>query len=718
MPNFIAHIRTTRGASALLLAVHTCAFSQTNQQPVQQVIIQSGDSDRRARSTTTAIIVGRDAIMRQGDTSLTEVLKRQPAITVEASPGKAPAIRMRGMGAGYVSILLDGLPAPADFSLESISPDLVERIEIQRAATAETSSQAAAGTINVIMRRAGAVNGGGASEIKAGSSLIAGRVAPQMVAQHSARSGTLAYTLTATLRRNENPIEALTTERGTRPSLLRKIAWTDHQVEDVLELAPRLTWQPSALDTITSSAYLRQRFIDNIKHEHESTEIGAPTLFPRAVHTYKTRPLNAYGDLSWTRKLDAAARLTAKLSGFYTTREADFVFLGQNLREELLQQNRVASGPTEREVTFNGSWRRPLWDQHALAAGWEMGRKQRVEYRREQRTSAAGALLRESDEHYSAKVTRGAFFIQDEWDINPAWSAYLGLRREVVHTTGEGNADAPVDRDAGAWSPILQALYKPQRPEGYAGARDQFRLALGRTYKAPSIFQLMPRRYAIDNNNSATNPDQQGNPQLRPELAFSVDLAWERYLGKGSMVSMSAYHKRIRDVTTLRVDESDGVWTATPVNQGNATVRGVEFEGATNFGALALRANLARNWSRIDSVPGPNNGIEGQAPYSGNVGMDYVSPDTRFDLGGTFTFRARLKHRSSATLMSDASIKRQLDLYAVWKRDAKSRLRLSVSDVLARHYGESLVYAADTRLERSTQYRVRSTWRLMWEQRM
>lgn len=708
----------TGSASALLLAAHACALAQTTPQPVQQVIINSGDSDRRARSTTTAIVVGRDAILRHGDTSLSEVLKRQPGITVDAGQGKAPAIRMRGMGGGYVSILLDGLPAPADFSLESIGPDLIERIEIQRAATAETSSQAVAGTINVIMRRAGSVKGSGANEIKAGSGLIAGNAAPQVVAQHSARTGTLAYTLTATLRRNENPIKALTTEQGTDPALLRTIAWTDHQVDDVLELAPRLTWQPNAADTITSSSYLRKRYIDNIKRENESTGIGAPTAFPRSIHTYKTRPAHAYADVSWTRKFEAGARLTAKLSGFYTTRDADFIFLGRNLGEELLQQNRVASGPTEREVTFSGSWRRPLWGKHALAAGWEMGRKQRDEYRRERQTSAAGALLRDSDEHYSATVTRAAFFMQDEWDINAAWSAYLGLRREVVHTTGEGNADAPVDVDAGAWSPVLQALYKPQRPDGYAGARDQFRLAIGRTYKAPSIFQLMPRRYAIDNNNSATNPDQQGNPQLRPELAMSVDLAWERYLGKGSMVSVSAYHKRIRDVTTLRVDERGGVWTATPVNQGNATVRGIEFEGSTTFGALAVRANLARNWSRIDSVPGPDNRIEGQAPYSGNVGLDYVSPGNRFDLGGTFSYRAGVAHRSSATLMSDNAIKRQVDLYAVWKRDATSRLRLSVSDVLQRNDRESLVYAADRRLERSTVYRVRSTWRLMWEQSM
>ena len=706
----------TGSATGLLLAAHVCAWAQSAPQPVQQVIINGSGNDQRARSTTTAIIVGRDAIMRQGDASLFDVLKRQPGITLDASPGRPPSIRMRGMGGGYVSILLNGVAAPGDFSLESISPDLIERIEIQRASTAETSSQSVAGTINVILRRPGPVKGGGANEVKAGSALVHGQVAPQMVVQHSGRSGSLAYGLTATLKRNENPIAAVTVEEGSRPALLRRTVWTDHQVEDMLELAPRLSWQPTAADTVTSQSYLRKRHLENVKRESETTRIGTPTAFPLAVQSYETRPLNAYADVAWTRKLDAGARLAMKLSNFYTTRDAAFAYFGMNPRGDLLETHRVASGPIERESTFNGSWRRPLWDSHALAAGWEFGRKQRSEYRRERQTDAAGALLLASDENYRATVSRSAFFIQDEWDINAAWSAYLGLRREMLHTSGKGNADAPVDVDAGQWSPVFQTLYKAQRATGDVGPRDQFRLAVSRTYKAPSIFQLMPRRYTVDNNNSAANPDQQGNPRLRPELALGVDLSWERHIRTGAMVSISAFHKRIRDITLDRISESGGVWTVMPDNQGSATVRGIELEGTATFALLAVRGNLARNWSRLDSVPGPHNRIEGQAAYSGNVGLDYASPAHRLDLGGTFTYRGRVLNRSSAQLLSDDAAKRQLDLYALWKRDAKSRLRLSVSDLLHRNYRESVVYDGETRLGRTTIFRMHPVWRLTWEQ--
>ncbi len=59
---------------------------------------------------------------------------------------------MRGLGNGYTQILLDGERVPPGFSLDSLTPDQIERIEILRAPTAETGARALAGTINLITR--------------------------------------------------------------------------------------------------------------------------------------------------------------------------------------------------------------------------------------------------------------------------------------------------------------------------------------------------------------------------------------------------------------------------------------------------------------------------------------------------------------------------------------------------------------------------------------
>jgi outer membrane receptor protein involved in Fe transport len=708
---------TSRNAvsTALLLAIHAGAFSQTQPpQPMQQVTVSASALAQRAQSTTTAIVVTRDEIARQGDSTLTDVLKRQPGITIDGAPGK-PAIRMRGLGSGYVAILLNGLPAPGGFALETIDPELVERIEILRAPTAETGTQAVAGAINIILRKAGKT-GTPQTEIKAGSAYSAGRSSPSVTAQHSGRAGQLGYTVVANLTRKAETYAGVTTEASRTRPLLRDTAWVDRQLDDRFELAPRLDWQASSRDTVSSQSWLRWKHIDNAKSETEDTRIGAPTAFPHGAEAYRAHsPPQGYADLSWTRKLDAGARFTTKLSVYSKSLAADFLYRGMDVADTLLETHHVSSGQLERGLTFNGSYRQPIFKTHALAMGWELGRTRRNEFRREHQADAAGRPLLDSDEAYEAAVRRTAFWLQDEWDIDEDWSAYLGLRREDLHTVGAGNAHAGVDVDSGVWSPIFQTLFKPGGQDAAKG-RDQFRFAVSRTYKAPQIFQLMPRRYTVDNNNSATNPDQQGNPNLRPELALGADLAWEHYMGKDDMLSVSAYTKRIRDVTLDRVFQQNGVWIVTPDNVGAAVVRGLEFEARTQRGALAARVNVARNWSRLEAVAGPDNRIAGQPAWSGNLGLDVAAPKRPVDLGGTFTWRGATASRQSPLLADYGGTKRQLDLYAVWKRDARSKVRLSVSDLLHPDYVERSVVAGDDDLTASYVHRNRTTWRLVWEQ--
>ena len=110
------------------------------------------DVQERRKSTAAKIIIGRDEIDRFGDSTLGDVLKRLPGVTIQGRPGRGGAIRLRGLGNGYTQILLDGERVPPGFSLDSLTPDQIERIEILRAPTAETGARAIAGTINIITR--------------------------------------------------------------------------------------------------------------------------------------------------------------------------------------------------------------------------------------------------------------------------------------------------------------------------------------------------------------------------------------------------------------------------------------------------------------------------------------------------------------------------------------------------------------------------------------
>jgi len=302
-------------------------------------------------------------------------------------------------------------------------------------------------------------------------------------------------------------------------------------------------------------------------------------------------------------------------------------------------------------------------------------------------------------------------FAQDEWQVTERYALYLGLRHERLDTASRADAaNAPdaLDTRSAVWSPSLQSRYT-------LANKDVLRLALSRTYKAPPLSKLVPRRYTIDNNNNPTNPDEQGNPNLRPELAWGVDAAYEHYLGGGALVSVSTYLRRIRDVTQTRLFEQDGVWVEAPVNSGNASVRGIELEAKLPLTkALDLRANLARNWSRVDSVPGPDNRLESQTPLTANLGMDYRWTSLTF--GGSLNYQAAGPVRQSPQVFFAGSPKRELDMYALWKADTKTQLRISASNLLHQQASESHDYIdADSTRRRTTLTPTSATLRIMLE---
>ena len=121
-------------------------------EPVNITGSRPDDVQERRQSTAAKIIIGREEIDRFGDSTLGDVLKRLPGVTIQGRPGRGGQIRLRGLGSGYTQILLDGERVPPGFSLDSLSPDQIERIEILRAPTAETGARAIAGTINIITR--------------------------------------------------------------------------------------------------------------------------------------------------------------------------------------------------------------------------------------------------------------------------------------------------------------------------------------------------------------------------------------------------------------------------------------------------------------------------------------------------------------------------------------------------------------------------------------
>jgi iron complex outermembrane receptor protein len=283
------------------------------------------------------------------------------------------------------------------------------------------------------------------------------------------------------------------------------------------------------------------------------------------------------------------------------------------------------------------------------------------------------------------------------------------------------------------WTPLLHAVWKPD-PQG----RDQIRMSLTRSYKAPTLQSLLGRpslsnRNPVPGPNTPTSPDRAGNPYLLPELATGIDLAAERYLAAGGVLSASVFYRQIsnymRNVTTLESVSWAPVprWVSRPQNVGDASTQGLELEAKfrlaevmTDAPPLELRGNLSFFDSSVKSVPGPDNRLDQQPPGTANLGADYRLRGTPLTLGGNLNVTPGYTTRVSEEQTARIGSKRVFDAYALWTFQPGTQLRLSASNMAPRDYetGNSLDFESTPgQFTRETARTVAATF-VTWQLRL
>ncbi|MFZ4874358.1 TonB-dependent receptor plug domain-containing protein [Janthinobacterium sp. Mn2066] len=704
----------------LLYLTATASHAQDNtvsqdKQTMARVEVSGASGVQQRRDDTAAkIVISRDDIAQYGENNLAAVLKRQPGVSVVGNE-----VRMRGLGAGYTQILINGDPAPPGFSIESIAPEMIERVEILRSATAEYSTQAIAGSINLILRK-------GASrtqrEARLGAGQVAGRWNPSASLRMEDKLQGFSYSLTGALDRSTDDVfHGSTQDSVYAPAgealALRRTRNDSRSSINKASLTPRLNWVLDNGDTLTWQSLLDWYRTGFDGTARETSLLGPSTSYPHNDANSQASIFSVRSDVNWVHSFGAAGKLTARLGVNHNRRDTDYAFDGDAIDGTPLLLRRVVSWAVDDSYNSSGKYLARLGGGHALSTGWDGSLIRRSEARGQRDMFPAGGAPYALDEDYTADVQRLALFAQDEWEMTPRLQMYAGVRWEGLRTATEGRTLSRVQTRSSVWSPVLQMLWKLPDQE-----RDQLRLALARTYKAPSTRSLVPRRYTINNGNSANNPDFQGNPDLRPELAWGLDAAYESYFGKSGVASVSAFVRRISDVTVQRLYEQDGIWITSPFNNGIANVHGIEADlkfplrtwlaGAPD---IDLRANAARNWSRVDAVPGPNNRLASQVPLTLNLGFDYRLSAV-ISMGSNFNLQTGGLARLDAYSSSYAGVKRNVDAYALWQPEAKMRVRLSLANLLHQPQVQGLSYAdADGSSSSVTSTPGHATVRLMLE---
>jgi outer membrane receptor for ferrienterochelin and colicins len=686
------------------------------------------DAQQRQRSTASKIIVGREEIERYGDATVGELLRRLPGVTQQGAPGRGGRIAMRGMGS-YTQILLDGQRVPPGFSLDSLNPDQIERIEILRAPTAETGARAIAGTINIVTRE-GFVRR--LNDLVASVGMENDRWQPGLSWTRNDSVDRLTYNLTASINRFGLRTDDMTTTVVDDPSTgsvreLRRESGQSSDTTDRTSASGRLQWR---LDN--GSLMLAPFLLDVRSEAQRATRLeqlvgSTPPLYATSDSQRDSAFSLARLNTLWRHRFAGGANLESRLNyGEGRSR-------GDGLRREfdgaggLLRtidddtRARQRGGDLGSKLSFS------LGDGHALVTGVEGESSERRDSRRTLQDGVPQAT--DFGENLEARSTRLAAYAQDEWNINPNWAAHAGLRWEGIATRGGGDTRTETNRSS-VWSPLLHGVWKPR-----AAGRDQVRMSLTRSYRSPSLNDLIARpfisaRYPVSGSNTPTSPDRAGNPALRPELATGIDLAAERYLAGGGLFSANVFVRRIEDlmrtVTTLETVSwsTQPRWVARPQNVGDATTMGLELEAKfrlAEFWAEAplvdVRANASAFRSRVTGIPGPDNRLDQQPDYTGNLGADWRPHGTPLMLGASVNYTPGYDTRLSAAQTARVSRKRAFDAYAQWTVSPRLRLRLTASNLAPLDYTNESALVTDaatretTRSEGSTQV----AWRLRAE---
>ncbi len=666
----------------------------------QKVTIQASrqnEYDVRRNSIAGKIVVGREELDKDGDATVGEILKRLPGVTIGGRPGRGGDIRMRGMGGGYTQILLNGERPPRGFSMESLSPDQVERIEIMRGPVAEFSTQAIAGTINIVLREDYHVKD---SDLKMALGSEQGRLAPSISLAYPGQSGELQYVLSATLSRNtqydfsqshKQDINSLGTE-------IRQDQTDETQRHSrSLQVTPRLSYKFENADSLNVQAFLMNSHSDSRSESALSQNPVSNAPYANAIMSSENESTFTRFNSNYQHRFEQSGKLLMRLGAGVGSADSHSQRLQTDAQNHLLNTIVDTNGTRDSSWSLSAKYTNIIAEKQNLSTGIEIesGSRQQT------RTSLDNGRPQyaESGDNLDAGTRRIATYLQDEFDIDAQWSAYAGLRWEEIasHST---RGTSQLSNQSRVLNPIVHAVYRIPN-----WGRDQIRMSVTTSYRAPSLNDLIAVP-TISPLNSPTRPDRTGNPDLKPELSRGLDFAFEHYFKHAGIASANIFMRNIDQLIRRQTNpvqiEGKTRWINAPSNIGHALAKGIELETKVQLQefwddapAIDLRANYSRFWSSVDNIPGPNNRLDQQPTQTANLGFDYRAHALPLSMGANFNWTPAYTNQNSESQTTFTGIKRQIDSYLLWKISSTSKLRFSVNNLQASDFLSASSFTTD-----------------------
>ena len=645
-------------------------LAQANDTVLQEVSVTAtrDAQEMRRQSSAGKIIVDRKELDTLDAGSVGELLRKLPGTGLFADPdtggGRAP--RGRGPSRNLPQIVVDGqaLPGgPAALGTALRLPvELIERVEIIRNSTPEFPSIGSGGVINLILRDT-PPSRTLAAKLGVGASM--GRPNARLEGQAGDNLAGFSYLLSGSLTQRPSTGSLDTDETHYSASgegRVHEVAHS-HGEDSNATFSPRFNWKLGEYGQLIISPFLSYSRLTRSSSVDSQGSNGAAS----------SREDSQQRDVRSSGRLMAEWKLSTPQVG-----ETSVRLMAQGEREQSdrhtervdSQGARASQDNTERhEREWLASLRnKKAWGEDHLvtsALEWRSRASDDLQDIRGVRASASRAQTREQQK---------VFWIQDEWQLAEQQVLTPGLRWQLDHTEVD-DGQSTQRRAHQAWLPSLHYLWQVDN-------QWNLRASASRNNRAPSIRELSPVVRAASGENSASNPDRAGNPNLQGETLRAVEIGIEHFLpNRAGTIGLSLFERRIDDYSQRLTLLEGERWVERPFNLGQARSRGLLLDAKAKLDSLGLpkltaRANLSMSRTKVE------NSMLGDGPRKGgNLGLDYETPYSGLTVGGLFSYTSALDRDSSLTVRQQQDARRQLDLYATYKIDRQLTVRASAQNV-------------------------------------
>ncbi len=620
-------------AGIVLVSAASFAVAGTSSEPVPDgsaeeldTVVVRGETVYRDRAEAPATLVY-DLEYFQPFEPLTvgDMLKRVPSAGFLSDVLEYDGVRLRGLDPGYTQILINGERVPGagvdrSFFVDRIPAELVERVEIVRSSSADRSGDAIAGSLNIVLRDGMSLDGGylrfGAlhyddGELEPlfgavwggralGGDLLLGvntqgRRNPKdkFSRRYDAPGGTLDDVEVQTdVRSGDDHAFNASYDADVGPGRLGVDLFyvrTDRlQDEDSIEYA----------DGIRDDAHLLTVNDNDLDIRTDNWSVGVDYTWPMAGGETRIKlGLSGFDDAQFEREDEYEYLRDANPFPEDDRYTGDRTRTDIEDRERSLELRHTRS-VGDAELRFGLAYRRKVRDT-AITADRNRVTIPNAPAPRPTLPGTFGPYLPIAGGLNTLTETRIEPFLRLDGSAGAVeWEA--GLRYQHTETAIDDRTVDPADRRSeqrdGEWLPSAHLRWNLDDTQ-------RLSLSIARTMRRPGFDQLSPALLLAELGDN----DLLGNPDLRPETAWGLDLGWERRIGRRGVVGVNLFHRDVRDLieianTGVEGDEGPGTFVLQPRNTGDGRVWGAEFDLSTPLTAFGLEhTGVFFNYSWLDS---------------------------------------------------------------------------------------------------------------------